>query len=595
MTSSDVRTDQPNREFESLLEYLKKSRAFDFTGYKRSSLMRRVDKRLQMLEIETYSDYGDYLEVHPDEFAQLFNTILINVTAFFRDPAAWQYLQEEIIPKIASQNQTDPIRIWSAGCASGEEAYTLAMILAETLGPDEFRERVKIYATDIDEDALNRARLASYSSREVAGVPEPLLDRYFERHSTQYTLVKDLRRAVIFGRHDLIQDAPISRIDLIACRNALMYFNAEVQTKILARLHFALTEQGYLFLGKAEMLFTHTNLFAPADLKRRIFTRVRRTPLRDRLLQLNNRDGANSANPDDHNARMREAAFDCGPVAQVIIDATGALSHANERARSMFRLGPRDLGRPLQDLELSYRPVELRSMIEHAYSERRSTAQKEVGWPPSITDTRYVDVQVQPMFDPSGAILGASVCFIDVTRYKQLQEELQESNRELETAYEELQSTNEELETMNEELQSTNEELETINDELRQRSSELNHVNAYMSSILASLQGGVVVVDRDLEVQVWNYTAEELWGLRAEEVRGRHFLNLDIGLPAEQLIPPIRQLLAGETKRISLTLDAVNRRGKTIRCMIDLDSLVGTRGEIQGVIIMIKEEAAPLP
>jgi len=318
-----------------------------------------------------------------------------------------------------------------------------------------------------------------------------------------------------------------------------------------------------------------------------------------------------------HYARMREAAFDFGPVAQIIIDIAGTLSHANECARSMFRLTPRDLGRPLQDLELSYRPVELRSLIEQAYSDRRTVIRKEVEWPPSMIDPRHVDVQVQPMQDASGVILGASVCFIDVTRYKQLQEELEESNRELETAYEELQSTNEELETtneelqstveelettneelqstneeletMNEELQSTNEELQTINDELRQRSSELNHVNAFMSSILASLQGSVVVVDRDIEVQIWNETAEDLWGLRSGEVKGRHFLNLDIGLPTEQLIPPIRQCIGGEKKRISLTMDAVNRRGKSIKCQVDLDALLGQAGEIRGVILLIKE------
>ena len=152
---------------------------------------------------------------------------------------------------------TQPLRVWSAGCASGEEAYTLAMVLAEMLGPTEFRDRVKIYATDVDEEALTQARQASYTEREVRGVPPELLERYFEPTGGRYVFRKDLRRSVIFGRNDLVQDAPISRIDLLVCRNTLMYFNAETQARILARFHFALADGGVLFLGKAEMLLSH--------------------------------------------------------------------------------------------------------------------------------------------------------------------------------------------------------------------------------------------------------------------------------------------------------------------------------------------------
>ena len=148
-----------NPDFEALLNYIRFSRGFDFTGYKRSSLMRRVQKRMQAVEIESYTDYMDYLEVHPQEFVHLFNTILINVTSFFRDSSAWDYLAKEIIPQILARKELDkPIRVWSAGCASGQEAYTLAILLAEALGVEKFRDSVKIYATDMDEEALNQAR-----------------------------------------------------------------------------------------------------------------------------------------------------------------------------------------------------------------------------------------------------------------------------------------------------------------------------------------------------------------------------------------------------------------------------------------------------
>src|SRR4051812_45160218 len=167
-------------EFTRLLEYLRRARGFDFTGYKISSLMRRMKKRMGQVGIEGYAEYMDYLEVHPDEFLPLFNTVLINVTSFFRDPEAWRYLAEEVIPRIlAEKGPESQVRVWSAGCASGQEAYTVAILLIEALGEETFKARVKIYATDADEEALSEARQASYDDHQVEGLPPELLDRYF--------------------------------------------------------------------------------------------------------------------------------------------------------------------------------------------------------------------------------------------------------------------------------------------------------------------------------------------------------------------------------------------------------------------------------
>ncbi len=270
-------------DFEALLNYLKRARGFDFTGYKRPSLMRLMRKRMAKVGVESFSEYLDYLETNSIELTHLFDALLLNVTTFFRDATAWNYLTEEIVPLIlANKTENEPIRVWSAGCASGEEAHTLAIILAEALGVEAFRSRVKIYATDVDEDALSRGRLASYSDKELRDVPDTLREQYFEPSRTHYTFRNDLRRCVIFGRHDLVQDAPISRLDLLVCRNTLMYFNAETQGRILARFHFALKNTGFLFVGKAEMLLTHVNLFNPVQLKYRIFSKVPKVTLRDR-------------------------------------------------------------------------------------------------------------------------------------------------------------------------------------------------------------------------------------------------------------------------------------------------------------------------
>jgi two-component system CheB/CheR fusion protein len=188
-----------------------------------------------------------------------------------RDKTAWNYLQHQTLPRLLNEkSERRQIRIWSAGCASGEEAYTLAMILAEALGIDQFRQRIKIYATDIDEEALTQARHASYSDRDLKSVPDELQQKYFEEVGGRSVFRPDLRRVVIFGRHDLVQDAPISRLDLLVCRNTLMYFNAETQARILDRFHFALNNTGILFLGKAEMLLTHANIFTPITPKEKL-------------------------------------------------------------------------------------------------------------------------------------------------------------------------------------------------------------------------------------------------------------------------------------------------------------------------------------
>jgi two-component system CheB/CheR fusion protein len=604
-----------------LLDHLKRSRGFDFTGYKRSSLERRIAKRMEAVEVEVedYLAYVDYLEVQPEEFACLFNTILINVTAFFRDQPAWECMTNEIVPQLLERKGPDaPIRVWCAGCASGEEAYSVAIALAEAMGADEFLRRVKIYATDVDEEALASARAGNYLAKQVDGVPQPLLERYFERTDQRFAFRKDLRRAIIFGRNDLVQDAPISRIDLLTCRNTLMYFNAETQAKILRRFNFALNPEGFLFLGKSEMLITHSDLFTPVNLKRRVFGKVSKPTLRDRLLLASSADGHDGDGDGDGvvNFAIRESGFDAVSIAQIVTDAEGALVLANRRARELFNLGADDLRRPLKDLGLSYRPMELRASIDRAVGERRPLTLGPAAWSGTSGEACQLEVQITPLISGS-TLLGVSIAYLDVTieqqlrdeldrakgeletAYEELQstveelettnEELQSTNEELETTNEELQSTNEELETTNEELQSTNEELETMNDELRQRTLELNEVNGFLEMILTSLGVAVVVLDKNGVVQIWNAHAEDLWGLRSDEVVGQHLLGLDIGLPVEQLKAPIREALKDETYRGDLTLTATNRRGKSIACHVTTLPLSVSAGEVSGAILLMEE------
>ncbi|ORW91554.1 chemotaxis protein CheR [Mycobacterium sp. IEC1808] len=602
--------------FEALLRYMRDSRGFDFTGYKRTSLMRRVRHRMDQAGYTTYEEYLDVLQASSDEFASLFNTILINVTAFFRDPEAWEFVSAEVIPRmLAERGPGDPVRVWSAGCASGQEAYTLAMLLAEAMGPDEFRQRVKIYATDIDEEALTEARTASYDAKAVESVPPDLLTRYFEQVNGRYVFHKDLRRAVIFGRNDLVKDAPISRVDLLVCRNTLMYLNAETQRNVVGRLHFALAPQGTLFLGHAEMLLSHSDRFAPLNLKNRIFRKVAGTQI------AGDRYDPAAAFYERHGelpglTTVRDLAFRASPVAQIVITGEDTVAMINQQAESVFGLSARDIGRLLRDLEVSYRPVELRAYLEQAKVERRSTRIPDVKWQRPGADTVWFEIHVNPLVDAENGLLGVSIVFFDVTAtralldkvvqtnrqleaaYEELQstneelettnEELQSTVEELETTNEELQSTNEELETMNEELQSTNDELHTINETLRERSVELDDAKNFLDSLINSVRLGMVVVDREMRVVVWNRGCEDLWGLRADETMGSRLTGLDIGLPLDSVRPLIGNAFVDGESSGETVVDAVNRRGRPARVRVVCAPFRSGDASVGGALLLME-------
>ncbi|GAS86433.1 CheR family methyltransferase [Mycolicibacterium brisbanense] len=608
-----------DESFEALLRYMRDSRGFDFTGYKRTSLIRRVRHRMDHAGYDTFDQYLDVLQASSEEFSALFNTILINVTSFFRDPDAWDFVRTDVIPRmLAERGPDDPIRVWSAGCASGQEAYTLAILLAEALGPDAFRQRVKIYATDIDEEALTEARAASYDERAIESVPAPLLARYFEQLNGRYIFHKDLRRAVIFGRNDLVKDAPISRVDLLVCRNTLMYLNAETQRNVLGRLHFALAAQGTLFLGHAEMLLSHADRFTPLNLKHRVFRKAAGSHT-----GLERYDPAASMY-DRHGdlpglSTVRELAFRASPVAQIVVTGEDTVAMINQQAESIFGLSARDIGRLLRDLEVSYRPVELRAYIEQAKVERRSARIQDVKWQRPGAETVWFEIHVNPLVDAENGLLGVSIVFFDVTAtralvdkvvqtnrqleaaYEELQstneelettnEELQSTVEELETTNEELQSTNEELETMNEELQSTNDELHTINDTLRERSIELDDARTFLDSLVNSIHLGMVVVDREMRVVVWNRHCEDLWGLRSDETTGTVFTSLDMGLPLDGIRPLIGNAFVDSGQTGEVTVDAVNRRGRHTRIRVSCTAFRSVEGAVKGALLLMEELA----
>ncbi len=609
---------QQNPDFERLLHFLKESRAFDFTGYKRLSLMRRFRHRMAEVGVGSFVEYLDHLQVHPEEFTPLFNSILINVTAFFRDPDSWHDLETDILPALLNRRSGEPVRVWSAGCSAGQEAYSIAMVLHKLIVSD-FRDRVKIYATDVDEDALNYARQGSYTEREARSVPAEFREKYLEPVGDRYVVRPELRRSVIFGRNDLANDAPISRIDILLCRNSLMYFNAETQSRIISRLGFALRPDGLLFLGKAEMLLTHGDVFEPFDLRRRFFRKISSDPVAAHERATGRASPALPPSLDNH-MQLRNAVLAESPLAQIAVALDGRLAVVSQKAQTFLHITDRDLGRPFQDLDVSYRPVELRSQVNAVIASRVPIMLRQVEWvdQPSPLSRTYVDIQLVPLLSNTRQLIGVAINFTDVTHSRALQDQLEMANHQLETAYEELQSTNEELETtneelqstveelettneelqstneeletMNEELQSTNDELQFVNEQLRLRSEDLSNLSDFMLSILGSLSSAVVVVDKGLIIQVWTRQAQELWGVREAEAVGQHLLNIDSGLPGIQLLPALKSVISGRPPDTIDRLEVINRRGRAIALQVTVSSLTAGTGEITGALLIMHKE-----
>jgi two-component system CheB/CheR fusion protein len=423
---------QPAEEtaFEGLIRYIQESRGVDFRGYKRTSLRRRISLRMEHLHVDGFADYHSFLEAHPQEFVDLLNTVLINVTSFFRDPEAWEALKSEALPRlVAPARGRDQLRVWSVGCATGEEPYSLAMLLCEELGPAEFARRVKIYATDLDEAALNVARHASYLPRDVEGVPENLLQKYFERTNNHYMVSRDLRKAVIFGRHNIVHDAPISRIDLLVCRNLLIYLETETQNAVLPRLHYALVDDGCLFLGKAETQLARSKLFHPLDMKHRLFRKVpqewRRVGTAAVLL---NHDPPRDGGPSLH-SRLLDAIVDNSQTAYLAIDNDDVLMFASTGARRLLEVGDSDAGRQFQDLSISYRPIELRSRIDEVRRQLRPVRVEHQEYHRPPADPIRLTIDVSPLIARDGNIFAILLTFTDTTRTYTLQQELEAARR----------------------------------------------------------------------------------------------------------------------------------------------------------------------
>ena len=572
--------------FRALLEALSTAYNFDFREYKEPSLARRIRTRMSQVHVDSFEAYQRYLEQHADEHVALFNTILINVTGFFRDAEAWKILAADVIPRVVSAaGDSRSIRIWSAGCSSGEEPYSVALLLAEHLGERAGEYLVKIYGTDVDGDALAAARHAAYRLEQLEDVPDELVDRYFQRDGQLFRVRRDVRRWCIFGAHNLTQAPPLSHVDLLICRNVLIYFTSELQERILSRFHYAIREDGFLFLGCSESLLARSRLFRPVHLKWRIFERTPSVARQVAAVLPDREPGHGVFGPGTRpeGAPRVQRALDVLPAAVMIIDTSDTILAWNAAAEALFDIPVASaIARKFRDLDMSYRVEGLRARIADVKARHSPARMENVTFLRRSGDPAHTDITIQPLFEGQ-RLTGIVVFAMEATEHARLKEEmnrvaeqhaiaieeLQSTNEELETTNEELQSTNEELETTNEELQSTNEELETtveelqaantelgaLNAELEGRSAELNRLDAYHRSLVNSLEYGVVALDRHGMITTWNEIAEQMWGLRAEQTVGHPFFALPLGEIVQRAQGAFEQVLAsgeaGEVRDVS--------------------------------------------
>jgi two-component system, chemotaxis family, CheB/CheR fusion protein len=542
--------EKPDDPLRDLLAQVSAQSNIDFRNYKSSTIQRRIGRRMAVTHNAVIQDYADYVRSHPDEVKELVKAFLIKVTGFFRDPEAFEFLRTSIIPELIERANGNgrTVRLWSAGCATGEEAYSLALLVADHLGPDFPEWNLKIFATDLAADAIDFGRRGLYPENVLSDLPDYYRDRFFERIDHGNRVSKALRQAVIFGQQDISRGVPFPRIDLVTCRNLLIYLKADLQQTVLDLFAYSLHHsKGYLFLGKAETARPTKGTFELVNKKWKVYRCVGGSlafPLHETQIQANtsnawreNRRRALAAAviPAPHDLsqaelditqlrRLNETMLRYTNVAVVIIDRQYRILTINAAARRL--LGVRDVAYD-QDFLHTVRGLpyqEVRRAIDSCFREHASMNLPEIEMDQTLEGSgRYLSFTIMHMQVEQGAPELAVITALDVTeqvqimkrleavqrehaelvgelsaankRFGTMNKELQDANEELQAAneelmltQEELQATNEEFEATNEELQATNEELETNNEELQATNEELQTTNDELTARTMELQ-----------------------------------------------------------------------------------------------------------
>lgn len=527
----------------------------DFSLYKKSTISRRIERRMGLHQLVRVEDYLRYLRENPSESALLFNELLIGVTSFFRDALVWEQLKKVVMPALlASHPNGAVLRAWVPGCSTGEEAYSLAMVFKEVLEEANASQpwSLQIFASDLDKDAVASGRAGIYARSTTADVSEKRLDRFFIEDAGGYRVCNEIREMVVFAEQNLIVDPPFTRLDLLSCRNLLIYLESELQAKLIQLFHYSLNPGGVLVLGTAESIGSAANLFAPLDAKSRIFRRLdavaRALPLGFPAAFVNSQARfANAALAHGHlpqapnyQAAVEKLVLTCYAPAAVLVNDQGDMLYASGKTGNYLEPA---IGKPSHNLFAMAREGVKQALSEAFYRAMRAMTEVKLKKVKINANglTQYVDVVVQPLSEPADLRGMALVVFMDVptpqprrvrvssntaltegarleTLVQELQqsreeakstreemqtsqEELKSTNEELQSANEELQSTNEELTSSKEEMQSMNEELQTVNHELQAKVGELSRASNDMKNLLDSTEIATLFLDDLLHVR----------------------------------------------------------------------------------------------
>lgn len=558
----------------------------DFSHYKQRTIRRRIERRMAVRRLDSIADYVQYLERHPAEIHRVFQEFLIGVTNFFRDPEAFESLREKVIPDIiAGKKQDEPIRVWVPGCSTGEEALSLAMLFVEAIKNSGKNLDLQIFGTDIDPDAIDRARKAEYPDTIAGDVPDELLKRNFTRKMNTFRPKSEIRESIIYAVQDLTSDPPFSRLDLVSCRNLLIYMDAILQKKIIPLFHFVLNSNGYLFLGSSETVGNFTNLFSPVDVKSKIY-RLKKDSKRIAIPgfapeEIDRRECGEIVHPAKIGSRERldRILLEEYAPAAVLIDANYDALFFRGQVNRYFELPKGEATLNLLNLARPGLAHKLPLALRKATTEAAGTTVSNVLIKEENQST-LVDVTVRPLVPG-----GASDLFIIIIEEKtpppdrqeksgvkgsdknpkvrELEMELQatrenlqttieeleaaneeqkSTNEELQSTNEEIQSTNEELLTAKEELQSANEELSTINSELQNKVDELSQVNNDVNNLLASIEIGTIFLGRDLTIKRFTPSMTKLFNLIPSDV-GRSLKDITTKLVTENFYEDAESVL----------------------------------------------------
>lgn len=566
----------------------------DFNRYKKNTLIRRIQRRMQVLQKTEVPDYIDALRKDDEEARQLFRDLLINVTQFFRDRDAFAALSREVIPKIVDgRSPEDHIRLWVPGCSTGEEAYSLAILLCERIKETGAAARAQIFASDIDEEALDVARIGRYPETISKDIPAEYLERYFTPTDGGYLVNKDLRDMCIFSLHSVIKDPPFSRIDLLSCRNLLIYLGGDLQNKLVPIFHYALKPGGFLFIGPSENLSQHGRLFAAVDAAHRIFARREGPTPHDFQFPLSappvfqteprplRRPG--DAEKESHERLIERLILDTYAPAYAVVTEAGDILSVSNRTGKYLELPAGAPNLNVINMARSGLRNEIRVSLREAVREKRRIVRPSIEF--GINGARQIiDLVIHPVpaighyvvvFQDIGALHAemageagvrdrqpesedARVHELEAdlqstrerlrTTIEELEtsnEELKSSNEEMMSMNEELQSTNEELESSKEELQSINEELETVNAELRHKLQELSQANGDLQNLFDSTDIATIFLGNDLRIKNFTPATKRIFSL-IESDKGRPLIDLAAKFPLggleKEVIGVIRSL-----------------------------------------------------